>query len=220
MLCALLFDFDGLILDTETPDVDVWRNIYAEYGFDFPIEQWGKIAGSYGLSDFDAALHLQEMLNQSQDLGALRARHRRESDLLVQQQPILPGVLDYLNDAQRLGLRLAIVSSSPHEWVDTHLIRLGLFDYFELIVCGDDVRHTKPQPDLFIKALALMELRPELGLVFEDSPNGVGAARAAGLRVVAVPNPTTARLSLDGADLTLNSLAELSLEALLTRLGY
>jgi HAD superfamily hydrolase (TIGR01509 family) len=220
MLHALFFDFDGLILDTETPEVDVWRSIYAEHGFDFPVEQWGKIVGGYGLSDFDAALYLQELLGQPQDVEAVRARHRRQSDLLVQEQPVLPGVLGYLDDARRLGLRLAIVSSSPHDWVDTHLTRLGLFDYFERIVCGDDVQHTKPAPDLFLKALECMGLRAEQGLVFEDSPNGVQAARAAALRVVAVPNPTTVRLRLDEADLILNSLADLSLEALLARLGY
>ena len=214
---ALLFDFDGLILDTETPEFQVWQAIYREHGHELAAEQWGQIVGGWGRSDFDAASHLAELAGDGLNVEELRARHRSESDALTLLQPVLPGVVDYLDEARRLDLCLAIASSSPHSWVDTNLTRLGLFDRFDTIVCADDVPpgRTKPNPDLFLLALKRLEIQPSEAIVFEDSPNGVKAAKTAGIFAVAVPNPMTARLNIEGADLTLKSLADLSLQDML-----
>jgi HAD superfamily hydrolase (TIGR01509 family) len=214
---ALLFDFDGLILDTETPDFDVWQGIYHEYGHELALEQWGQIVGGWGVSNFDAAEHLAELAGDGLNAVNLRARHKSESDALVLTQPILPGVVDYLAEAHRLNLRLAIASSSPHSWVDSHLTRLGLAHYFGAIICADDVPpgRTKPHPDLYLQALEKVSVSPKEAIVFEDSPNGVKAARAAGIYVVAVPNPLTAMLKTDGANLTLKSLVNMPLKELL-----
>jgi HAD superfamily hydrolase (TIGR01509 family) len=218
---ALLFDFDGLILDTETTEFRVWQVIYREYGQEMLPETWGQVIGGYGISNFDGAVHLAELLGDGVDVQALRARFRSESDALILQQPILPGVVDYLNDARRLGLRLAVASSSPHDWVDTHLARLGLADRFDVIICGDDVPpgRTKPHPDLFLKALDALNIKADEAIVFEDSPNGVTAARAAGILVVRIPNPITLLLKTDGANLTLDSLSQISLPKLLNDLA-
>ncbi len=219
MIKALIFDFDGLILDTETTWIEVWKTIFAEHGFHYPIEQWSLTVGGWGHSTFDPALALNELAGDSLDLAALRLRHRSAFDDLILPQPVLPGVREYLADAPRLGLRLALASSSDRTWVESHLGRLGLLDCFEKIICGDDVPagRTKPHPDLFLKALEDMQVSASEALVFEDSPNGVKAARDAGIRVVAVPNPATAQLSLENADLKLPSLAGLPLEDLLRR---
>ena len=111
---------------------------------------------------------------------------------------------------------LAVASSSSHTWVDSHLSRLGLAEHFNCVVCSEDVTpgRTKPNPDLFLLALDRLEVQKEAAVVFEDSPNGVRAAKSAGIFVVAVPNPLTIRLGVDGADLMVNSLAELSLDEL------
>ena len=214
---ALLFDFDGLILDTETTEFLVWQKIYREHGQEMLPETWGQVIGGYGISIFDGAVHLAELVGNGLDARELHARYRSESDAAILQQPVLPGVLDYLEDARRLGLRLAVASSSPHSWVDMHLARLGLADRFDAIICGDDVSpgRTKPHPDLFLKALDALGVKAAQAIVFEDSPNGVSAARAAGIRVVSVPNPITVLLKTDGADLTLDSLARISLQDLL-----
>jgi HAD superfamily hydrolase (TIGR01509 family) len=214
---ALIFDFDGLILDTETTEYRVWQSIYREYGHEMLPETWGQVIGGYGISDFDGAVHLAELLGDGANVDDLRARFRSESDALILQQPVLPGVVDYLDDARRLGLNLAVASSSPHIWVDTHLTRLGLADRFDVIICGDDVPpgRTKPHPDLFLKALDVLAIKADEAIVFEDSPNGVKAARAAGIFVVRVPNPVTALLKTDGANLTLESLAKISLDDML-----
>lgn len=219
MIKALIFDFDGLILDTETPEYQVWQTIYRGHGFELPHEEWGKIIGGYGLSNFDAAKHLSLLSQGRLDPVSLRDRHRSESHSLTLAQPVLPGVLDYLREAKRLALRLAIASSSAHAWVDTHAGRLGVLHCFDQVICSDDVAagRTKPNPDLFLEALARLGVRKEEAIVFEDSPNGVQAARSAGIFVVAVPNPITSLLSIENADLRLTSLADLSLPELLDK---
>lgn len=217
MIRSLIFDFDGLILDTETPDYVAWQEIYAEHGASLALHDWGRIIGGAGFVGFDAVSDLERQTGRALDRAALEARWRRRSNELIASQPILPGVRDCLESARALGLRLAVASSSNHAWVDGHLKRLGLWDYFEAVVCSDDVRRTKPDPELFLRALAALRLRAEEALVFEDSPNGVQAAKAAGLRVVAVPNALTAQLFIAGADLTLPSLAALPLADLLLR---
>lgn len=219
MIHALIFDFDGLILDTETPEFDVWQNIYQEHGFELPHDEWGKIVGGYGFSDFDAAEHLSLLTQGRLDSVSLRARHTSESHRLTLSQPILPGVVDTIHAAKRLELKLAIASSSPHSWVDTHAKRLGVFDYFDVVICADDVGagRTKPNPDLFLLALRQLQVRKEAAIVLEDSPNGVKAANSAGIFVIAVPNPVTSLLSIHGANLTVRSLADLSLPELLDK---
>ena len=216
---ALLFDFDGLILDTETPEYQVWQAIYREHGFELPDEEWGKIIGGYGISSFDAAEHLALLSQGRLDSVSLRDRHRSESHAITLAQAILPGVVDYLHEAKRLGLKLAIASSSPHSWVDTHARRLGILDYFDRVICADDVGpgRTKPNPDLFLLALDRLQVRANEAIVFEDSPNGVRAARSAGIFVVAVPNTVTSQLSIENADLILASLTDLSLHELLNK---
>jgi HAD superfamily hydrolase (TIGR01509 family) len=216
---ALIFDFDGLILDTETPEYLAWQTIYHEYGFELPQAEWGKIIGGYGLSDFDAAEHLARLLSSSQraegqlDSVPLRDRHRTESFAAILRSSILPGVMDVIHEAKRLGLKLAIASSSPHAWVDEHAQRLNILHYFDKVICADDVGigRTKPNPDLFLLALKQLQVQKNEAVVFEDSPNGVQAANRAGIFVVAVPNPVTSLLSLDGANLIVKSLKDISL---------
>ncbi len=216
---ALIFDFDGLILDTETPEVDAWKKIYAEYGIDFPMDEWVKTIGGYGISTFNSAAHLQQIHGDPLDIDSLHLRHQTESNRRVHAEPVRDGVLDYLTEARRLNLRLAIASSSSHQWVDTHLARLGLIQHFDSVICSDDVLpgRTKPNPDLFLEALKQLQVRANEAIVFEDSPNGVTAANRAGILVVAVPNPLTARLPIEGENLRLHSMSDLPLSNLLER---
>lgn len=216
---ALLFDFDGLILDTETPEVQVWKAIYAEHGHEYTVEHWSQIIGGWGMSTFDPAEELGKLSAGSLDVDAVRSRHRQESNGLIDSSPVMEGVREQLTAARRLGLRCAVASSSERGWVEPHLKRLGLITYFEKIITGDDVARgrTKPHPDIYLKALQGLQLAASEALVLEDSPNGVAAAHAAGLRVVGVPNPVTAGLNLE-AEMVLSSLAELPLEEILKRI--
>ncbi|MCX6057175.1 MAG: HAD family phosphatase [Chloroflexi bacterium] len=220
MLKALIFDFDGLILDTETPEVFVWQSIYKEYGFELPVQEWEKTIGGYGLSNFDAAEHLSHLSSGRLDPVSLRSRYRKESDAIIHASPILPGVLGMIEQAKAAGLKVAIGSSSPHSWVDTHAKRLGIFELFDHIICADDVApgRTKPNPDIYLKALGQLNVKNDAAVVFEDSLNGVLAAHRAEIFVVAVPNPLTAKMGVSG-DITVSSLAELSLQDLLDKIS-
>ena len=219
MIKALIFDFDGLILDTETPEFTVWQNIYREHGHELPAEKWAAIVGGTGLSDFDAAEHLSLLIEGRLDSASLRDRNRLESVALIESLEPLPGVLDYLKEAKRLGLNLAIASSSPRSWVEPHARRIGGLHFFDQGITREEVGvgRTKPNPDLFLKALERLGIPKEAAIVFEDSPNGVRAARRAGIFVVAVPNELTATLSLDEANLRMASLSDMPLSILLDK---
>jgi HAD superfamily hydrolase (TIGR01509 family) len=215
MLKALIFDFDGLILDTETPEVLVWQSIYRGYGFELPVEEWEKTVGGYGISNFDAAEHLSLLSQGRLDPVSSKARYRKEADAIIHASPILPGVLELIHEAKEQGLQAAIGSSSPHSWVDSHTQRLGIYHLFDHIICQDDVApgRTKPNPDIYLKALETLQVKSNEAIVFEDSPNGVLAAKRAEIFVVAVPNSLTEKMNVSG-DLTVSSLAELSLRDL------
>lgn len=219
MLKALIFDFDGLILDTETPEVLVWQSIYREHGFELPVHEWEKTIGGYGISTFDAADHLSLLSQGRLDTVSMRTRHRREIDLLIHASPILPGVVNLIEHAREQGVAVAIGSSSPHSWVDAHAKRLGIYHYFKHIICQDDVApgRTKPNPDIYLKALEVLKVQNTEAVVFEDSLNGVEAARRAKIFVVAVPNPLTSKMGVTG-DLTVSSLADLSLQDLQSKI--
>ncbi len=219
MLKALIFDFDGLILDTETPEYLAWKNIYSEAGFELPVSEWGSIIGGSGLSSFDPAKHLSRLSQGRLDSESLRLRHRSECHSAIARESVLPGVLEMIRAAKEANLKLAIASSSPHSWVDAHAKRLGIFDHFNAVICADDVGigRTKPNPDLFLLALNQLEVKKEAAVVFEDSPNGVKAAKQAGIFVVAVPNPVTSLLVIEDANLILSSLSELPFSELMNK---
>ncbi len=215
MLKALIFDFDGLILDTETPEVLVWQSIYKDHGYELPVHEWEKTVGGYGLSNFNAAEHLSLLSSGQLDSVSLKSRYRKEADEIIRASSVLPGVVQMIEQAKENGLQVSIGSSSPHSWVDAHAKRLGIFHYFDHVICADDVApgRTKPNPDIYLKALEQLNVKKDAAVVFEDSVNGVLAARRAEIFVVAVPNPLTAKMGVSG-DLTVSSLADLSLQDL------
>jgi HAD superfamily hydrolase (TIGR01509 family) len=216
MIQAVVFDFDGLILDTEYPEYVSWREIYQAHGANLPLSAWERSIGSMDLNLFDPYAYLEAQLGQPVDRAEIRARRRPRFAELVAAQSVLPGVEDYLAGARRLGLKVGLASSSSRAWVTGHLARFGLNGAtFDCLYCGDEVKRTKPDPDLYLAVLGALAVRGDQAVALEDSPNGVAAAKAAGLYCVAVPNMVTRRLAFDQADLRLNSLAEMPLEKLL-----
>jgi HAD superfamily hydrolase (TIGR01509 family) len=226
MITALIFDFDGLIVDTETPAFESWRHIYAEHGFDLGLDLW---AGALGTNHgFDALEHLIALVAgaDSPRAAALRAeaaavleRRQQLKDTLSAGQAILPGVVALLDQAAAAGMPCAVASSSSYRWVGGWLERLAILDRFVCVRTSDDVARTKPDPALFLSAAACLGRPPAECLVLEDSPNGILAARAAGCPVVAVPGALTSRLALPAADLVVPGLDALPLAELLAAVG-
>jgi HAD superfamily hydrolase (TIGR01509 family) len=214
---GLLFDFDGLLIDTETPSRLAYEELYREHGHELPLDKWATLVGTIG-APFDPDAHLEELVGQRLDREAMARRLRAREHELCDLEDLRPGIDDYLAEAKRRGLKTAIVSSSTREWIARHLRRLDRLNSWDAIVAADgDAERAKPQPALYLEALRALGLRADAAIAFEDSLNGIRAAKAAGIFCVAVPNPITETFALDEADLLLDSLEELPLTELLNR---
>ena len=214
---AFLFDFDGLILDTETASRAGWAWLYREHGLELPEDKWATLIGTIG-APWDPMRHLQELVGEPLDPDALNERRRAQELSLLETEELRPGILEYLEEAERRGLKRAIVSSSSNRWIDMHLHRLEHAVGWDAIVAANhDVERAKPRPDLYLEACDLLQVAPAEAIAFEDSPNGVRAARAAGIFCVAIPNEVTRTLGLEEADLVVDSLADLPAAELLAR---
>ena len=212
---AVLFDFDGTILDTETPEFEEWRAAFRARGHDLTLEVWQHSVGTVGA--YDPCAHLADLTGVPLDHEALRQQVYARHQTRCEAQPLLPGVVDRVREARAVGLKTAVASSSLSEWVEGWLARHRIRDLFDAVCTRDQVAQVKPAPDLFLLAAARLGVAPEECLAFEDSPNGIRAARAAGMRCVAIPNPLTRHLPLGEADLVVESLADLSLAEILRR---
>ena len=211
MLKAVIFDLDGTILDTETPEFVSWQEAYAAHGVSLAQAVWSQAIGTTD-SGWDPYVHLETLLGGPVDRATIRAaRHARFDELMDSAEP-RAGVIAWLDEARDLGLRVGLASSSSAAWVLRFLDVLELRDRFEVLATGDRVPHSKPAPDLYELAIGELGVRADEAIAVEDSPNGVASAKATGLFCVAVPNPLTVDLPLDGADLLLGSLTERSIK--------
>lgn len=212
-LQALIFDFDGLILDTETPEFRAWQEVFAAHGARLTLGDWANVIGTTE-SGWDAATEIRRQTGVALDPVELRKMWKPRQVALLEPQEVRPGVVELIKEGARRGLRLAVASGAQRWWVEGHLARLGLFEAFSVIATGDEVPHSKPDPAVYLLALSRLGVAPEAAIAFEDSRFGVAAARAAGLRCIAVPNDMTRHLDLSAADAVLGSLAEVDLDAL------
>ena len=216
MIRALVFDFDGLILDTEEPVYRSWLEVYQAHGEELPFERWIQIVGST-TTGFHPQHHLEERLGRPLPQEVLDRRIGRRTEMILA-QAVLPGVVQHLDAARELGLKLGVASSSTRDWVRGHLARLGILERFDCLRCRDDVEHAKPDPDLYVAVLDCLGVHASEAIAIEDSPNGIAAAKRAGMRCVAIPNSITERLDLSQADVVLTSLARVTLRELLDRI--
>ena len=214
---AFLFDFDGLILDTESASRAGWEWLYRQHGFDLPAELWATLIGRIG-APWNPMDHLEQLVGSPLEREELDERRYAHELSLIETEELRPGIADYLAEAESRGIKRAIVSSSSRRWIDMHLARLERSVGWDAIVAADhDVSRSKPRPDLYLDTLRLLDVVAGDAIAFEDSPNGVRAARAAGVFCVAIPNDVTRDLGLDEADLVVESLADLPPDDLLAR---
>lgn len=215
---AVVFDFDGLIFDSETPDYLSWKAVYESFDCELPLPIWQDNIGAVNF--FDPYTYLEGLLARPLDRTAVHAQRKQLDRELLAQQTILPGVREYLAEARQMGLKVGLASSSPHEWVDGYLAQLDLVQWFEVVRCRDDVGNVgKPDPAVYLAALAALGVTGEQAVALEDSPNGALAAKRAGMYCVAIPNQMTRGLAFGEVNYRLNSLADMSLAALLAEIG-
>jgi HAD superfamily hydrolase (TIGR01509 family) len=216
-IAAVILDFDGLIVDTETPIFEAWLGAYRRRGQTVGLGEWQHALGTHG--GFDPLDHLDSLVGGSLDREAVLAEVKSATAKGCEGQPLLPGVEVLLRDAKALGLGRAVASSSSCGWVNGWLERHGIRDLLDVVVARDDVRKVKPDPELFLLAASRLGVPSVACVVFEDSPNGMRAALAAGMRCVAVPNALTRPLARPPVDLVLDSLAERPLASILEALS-
>ncbi|HZP72644.1 MAG TPA: HAD family phosphatase [Gaiellaceae bacterium] len=215
---AFLFDFDGLILDTETASRAGWQWLYREHGHELPPDRWALMVGT--VDGWDIWGHLEELVGGPLDRERENQRRYARELTLLEAEELRPGIAEYLEATERHGLKRAIVSSASRYWIDMHLTRLERALGWDAIVTADhDAERAKPRPTLYLEALEQLGVGAGEAVAFEDSPNGAAAAKAAGIFVVGVPNTVTRDLGLaEHADLVVDSLADLPPDELLARL--
>ena len=215
---AFLFDFDGLVVDTETASRAGWQWLYREHGHELPPEKWALMVGT--VDGWDIWGHLEELVGAPLDRPYWNERRYAHELTLLEAEELRPGIAEYLDFARRRGLKRAIVSSASRPWIDMHLERLERAVGWDAIVSADhDPERAKPRPTLYLEALERLGVEAGEAVAFEDSPNGAAAAAAAGVYVVGIPNDVTRDLGLaEHADVVLDSLADVAPDDLLARL--
>jgi HAD superfamily hydrolase (TIGR01509 family) len=214
MIRALIFDFDGLILDTETALIEAYGDVHREDGrpFDRPL-----FARSVGHADY--AFDPWREFGPGADRARLEERRQAFNRRRNEEQAVLPGVVRLIDEGRAASMKIGLASNSGRPHVEGHLQRLGLLSRFDFIACRGDVPSPKPEPDLYRLVLNRFGLRGGEAIAFEDSNTGTLAAKRAGAWVVAVPNPSTGHHDFSHVDLEVASLGDCRLASLITRFG-
>jgi HAD superfamily hydrolase (TIGR01509 family) len=211
---ALLLDFDGTMLETESSSYGSWRELLSEHGYDLTPQTWSGAVGT--VDGVDPVALLEEHLGKPVDRGALARRQAARHREMLAQERLRPGIERIVDDARARDVQMAIVTSAGRRWVGEHLARLGVDADWEHIVAADgDPARAKPAPLLYHEALALLGVTADEAIAIEDSPHGVRAAKAAGLTCVAFTNPITETMDLDAADAVVADLDGVGLDGLL-----
>jgi HAD superfamily hydrolase (TIGR01509 family) len=209
---AVLFDFDGTLWDSETAVYQVMRDLYREHGHDLSIETWSEAVGT--LDAFDPYVVLHELTDAGFDLHAVRGETEERIRAAARDVALRPGVDAFLREVDAAGVRRALVSSDTRTWVRTNLAHLGWSEGWAAVVCADGVvEHSKPKPYLYVTALEALGVPASATFAVEDSPNGIRAAKAAGVRCVCVPNEVTSRFDVSEADVVYTSFEGVSFGA-------
>ncbi len=218
MIKAIVFDFDGLIFDSESSMVAAWQAVYGRFNLEFPLDRWRLNIGTNDV--FDPLAHLEAAAGRPVDREALYREVRSLDDGILAGRGLMPGVQARIDEARGLGLKLAIASSSPARWLNYHLPRLGLLFSFEAVrTCTDVEDRKKPDPAVYLAACEAIRVAPAQAIALEDSMHGIHAARAAGMKTVAVPNEVTRPMDFSAADLMINSLEEMTIARIIETLA-
>ena len=217
-VAAVIFDFDGIVLDSETPEYESHRRIYERCGVPLTVDEWCGVIGTW--SEGHDEQWFARLCERSADAPAREAyfaERRRIFDDIVPPDP-MRGIRELLAQLRAAGLPTAIASSAPARWVAGAVERIGIRPLFDAVVTGDQVAHRKPAPDVYLEAARRLGVDPARSIAIEDSGPGITAALAAGMKAIAIPHWLTERHDLSGADLTVAHAGLLTLDRLDTLL--
>ncbi|PYI55918.1 HAD family hydrolase [Paenibacillus flagellatus] len=219
MIKAVVFDFDGLILDTETNEFKAYQDVYRHHGAELTLDVWSGVIGTDMLSVFDPYGHLEKLTGKPVDRDLFSRMRRERFQKRMELEQLRPGVVSTLEQAKRLGLSIGLASSSYREWVVGYLTQYGILDFFSCIRTRDYVEKVKPDPALYVQAVECLGVKPDEAIAFEDSANGALAAHRAGLHCVIVPNAVTEGLAFGEHRKRLSTMEGLHLQALIAELS-
>ncbi len=188
MVKAIIFDLDGVIVDTAVFHYQAWKRLANEYGFDLTLEQNERLKGISRFESLDILLSIGGIEIQSQEekneLASKKNNWYRENILKMTPADILPGVKNFLIDLKNTEYKIAIGSSSKN--AGTILEKIGFDNFFDSVVDGTKITNSKPDPEVFLKASEELDIAPENCLVFEDAAAGIEAAKKAGMLAIGV----------------------------------
>ncbi|MYB23145.1 MAG: HAD family phosphatase [Chloroflexi bacterium] len=205
---AVIFDMDGVLLDSEPLHYEAVRIILAEQGVDFPLEDYFRYLGTTLTSTWD---DLCDRYPITMPFAQFEARYN--ADVLAHYRagaPLIRGARELVEQLREAGVPIAVASSSHRMWVDAALKGAGLSDYFDQTTAGDEVSMGKPSPEIYLKATEKLGVDPARCIAIEDAPAGVESASAAGMKVVLVRSELTHDLNLT-SDWQVNDLTEFKL---------
>ncbi|MET0959182.1 MAG: HAD family hydrolase [Psychrobacillus psychrotolerans] len=216
MIKAIIFDFDGLLVDTETIWYEAFREVFYErYQVDLDLVGYSECIGTGNDVLYS---YFRKIAGEAVECELLEELAAARYSSMMRAPVLREGVKEYLEEARQYNLKIALASSSSKQWVQSYLEQLNIIDYFEVINTKDDVNNIKPDPELYIKTLRDLDLTSKEAVVFEDSLNGLSAAKQAGIRCIIVPNAVTKNLKFEDFDDRIESMAQISLSSLLKKI--
>jgi HAD superfamily hydrolase (TIGR01509 family) len=209
---AVVFDFDGTILDSETAEYQSHRQLFADHGLDLSEDEWATGVGllkpdTHWFDRLCARCAEPPTFERFREATRIYFRER------VPAEP-MPGIGALLGALVAAGVPRAVASAAPADWVVSGLDALHLVPTFDAIVTGDQVQNIKPAPDVYLEVARRLDVPPERCVAIEDSGPGIASARAAGMKTIAIPHPLSRTHDFSGADLSVLSAADLDLETL------
>lgn len=212
MIKGVIFDMDGLMIDTESLLTRFWREAAAFYGFDMKQEH---VLGIRSLAAKYAEPKLKGLLGESFDYYLVRAKRIELMNSYIENNGIekKKGLDELLGFLKKNGYKIAVATATDLERTTLYLNKIGIFDYFDRIICGSMVKNGKPEPDIYLKAAAELELNPCECIALEDSPNGIISAHRAGCHPIMIPD-------LSEPDAELLKLCDARLDSLDMVIGY
>lgn len=210
MVGAVIFDLDGVLADTEPFSIEAGRMTMKEHGIKLTPEETKR---AFGRTDLDISAHAIKLRNLDLKPEVLvRKKDRIYSGLIKGKLKPMPGVRELLKALKKRGVPFAVASSGTPEKIGATLSELGFDGLFDIIVSASDITKGKPNPEIFLKAAEKIGAKPENCLVVEDAQAGIEAAKAAGMRCLALKSPNTYGQDLSGADRIIDSLKQVEEE--------